>query len=695
MNRNIRRYCIWYFRGTCLKILCSDILHLSWLFFVSQIDKDVVMLMDDSTLAQYIPSYGDRIALFNFCRNQAPISKRKMGLFERLKKKMKLKRKTEEESEEETSNGEKETSSNEKEKGDHDKAPKTSRAVRRSTKRSVERGWIHNDGSDIKQVRAKQGGGTRKVVMDISGGYKEILKEGKGLFFPNGTSSKGHESEFTFDVWDFKQNPFTDHHISIGAIYDTVKLAKLRFYIATQPKPHSDEDASHNSAGKYDDPILQGQDDLTEVSDSQSPSLVFSHSDEDQDQVSIPPPTTTDGSTATNHPVNTDFLVVSESSFLLTEALQEDVVLQNYVVVSDPEITFGPQPDAETDLDDTLIYDPQTPDYTAQTKRITIHHSNSFSDMIEAFSDPDILTRPLEVKRILPDNKEEVGVGLGVFRDVLSAFWMDFYDRCTLGTTMKVPFIRHDFKAVTWKAIGRIFVRGFQDCHYLPIKLAPAFVEEMLFGAVYSDLTESFLQFVSCQDREILKQALEDFSSADLGDLVETLGNYECRRKISEENLPTILTEIAHKELVQKPMFVIDCWRDIVRPRISFKMDYEQLATLYDDLKATTKKVLRLLRFPADMTAKQKEVEQHLRRYIRELEEEKLSKFLRFCTGSNLIVSDSINVEFTAMSDFTRRPVAHTCGMFLELPDSYESFPEFRTEFNEILKSNVWVMDVI
>ena len=107
------------------------------------------------------------------------------------------------ESDEEAHNREKETEDNEK-------MPKTSTPVKRQTKRSVEIGWIHKEDSEAKQVKAKQGGGTRKVVMDISDGYNEILKEWKNLFFPNGISSKGHESD-TFDVWDFKQNPFTDH----------------------------------------------------------------------------------------------------------------------------------------------------------------------------------------------------------------------------------------------------------------------------------------------------------------------------------------------------------------------------------------------------------------------------------------------------------------------------------------------------
>lgn len=146
---------------------------------------------------------------------------------------------------------------------------------------------------------------------------------------------------------------------------------------------------------------------------------------------------------------------------------------------------------------------------------------------------------------------------------------------------MKVPFIRHDFKADTWRAIGLIFMRGYQDFHYLPIKLAPPFVEEMLFGTVYTDLIDIFLQNVSCQEREILREALQDFSSVEPDDLLEVLDNYECRRRASADTLPEILMEISHKELVQRPMFVIDCWREIIKPQLS--LNYEKLTKMYAD----------------------------------------------------------------------------------------------------------------
>lgn len=85
----------------------------------------------------------------------------------------------------------------------------------------------------------------------------------------------------------------------------------------------------------------------------------------------------------------------------------------------------------------------------------------------------------------------------------------------------------------------------------------------------------------------------------------------------------------------------------------------------------------------------------HLKRLIRELDENKLKNFLRFCTGSDLLVTDSILVEFQEMTNFTQRSVGHTCGKVLQIADNYENFPDFHSEFNAVLESNVWVMDIV
>lgn len=75
----------------------------------------------------------------------------------------------------------------------------------------------------------------------------------------------------------------------------------------------------------------------------------------------------------------------------------------------------------------------------------------------------------------------------------------------------------------------------------------------------------------------------------------------------------------------------------------------------------TTQKVIKLLKFPETMTMEEMEVSNHLRLFVRELDEENLKYFLRFSTGSDL------DVAFVVQSDFARRPVAHTCSCLLEL----------------------------
>ncbi|OCT55900.1 hypothetical protein XELAEV_18001278mg, partial [Xenopus laevis] len=83
------------------------------------------------------------------------------------------------------------------------------------------------------------------------------------------------------------------------------------------------------------------------------------------------------------------------------------------IVNSDDEITFAPIIGVE-DLNDTLLWLEPSPINSPATENfhvITIHYANCMKDMIDAFCDPDILTKTLDVRRILNDNTEEAGSG--------------------------------------------------------------------------------------------------------------------------------------------------------------------------------------------------------------------------------------------------------------------------------------------
>lgn len=153
---------------------------------LSQIDREVILLMEDAELAKHLPSYNDRIVLIDLCRHQTPSVKRKQCLLEKLREKMKLRREgNKDEKVSQTSN-------------------KKASSKAESCIQNIEIGWLHKENKGIKHFRARQGGGTRTLQINVQAGYDDILKEGKALFFHSGVSTKGQESDFEFKVWDFK-----------------------------------------------------------------------------------------------------------------------------------------------------------------------------------------------------------------------------------------------------------------------------------------------------------------------------------------------------------------------------------------------------------------------------------------------------------------------------------------------------------
>ncbi|XP_060754238.1 uncharacterized protein LOC132865727 [Neoarius graeffei] len=422
-----------------------------------KIDKDVIRLMEDRELAKYISSYGDRLAVTNFCKNQTSAQRRKMGLFEKLRAKMQLQKE---------GHGNKPV----------DEVPKSTssqshpRRRGRQSHRKIEIGWLNREKGQagIKQMRAKQGGGTRMVDVNVECRMNTILEKGKELFFPNGMSTKGHEKQFNFEIWDYKHNPVNEN-VTVGLIYDTLCMNRLRFYIATFPKEDIETDYAMDSEDVIEDePVI-------EIADDNDAQLIHTYVlDLDHEIILGPSSGEYDGDNDDTEPF--EFPILQQPT--TADAFRDDelqLLPSVPLAASDPPLPSMPlsMPLAASGLQlaasDLLL--PSKP------KLIVIHHGNCLNEMISEFMDPAVLTQPLTIKRLLPDNTEEKAVGSGVLRDVFSSFWQEFYDRCTIGTDVKIPFIRHDYSSETWKAIGRVLVVGYKTCDYLPIKLALPLLE--------------------------------------------------------------------------------------------------------------------------------------------------------------------------------------------------------------------------
>lgn len=205
------------------------------------------------------------------------------------------------------------------------------------------------------------------------------------------------------------------------------------------------------------------------------------------------------------------------------------------VIEVDPEIVFNLDGALENegvvnDNDSTLPYEAATPFPSIQIHRGLM----SLIEMIGYFKDPAICDDSLSITRVLPNGETEKAEDSGgVLRDLLSEFWQLFYENCTLGRTVKVPTLRHDFGEEEWKSVARILVYGFRKTGYWPIQISKTFLSQCLLGHEtfqMEELMNDFYNFVSVPDKEIFVKACSNFSEIDMDDLIEALDSHECKK---------------------------------------------------------------------------------------------------------------------------------------------------------------------
>ena len=146
---------------------------------------------------------------------------------------------------------------------------------------------------------------------------------------------------------------------------------------------------------------------------------------------------------------------------------------------------------------------------------------------------------------------------------------------------------------------------------YFPILLPLPFLKEALYGTTYSNVTDCFMQYISKEERKILQLALESFESVDRDDLIDVLDAYDCHQIPCKETLAPLLMQLGHKALIQTPMFVIRCWRPILKC-LAGTLHPQRLVEMMEERIPTSKRVRALLKFPDEMTSLQNTVARHL-----------------------------------------------------------------------------------
>lgn len=196
-----------------------------------------------------------------------------------------------------------------------------------------------------------------------------------------------------------------------------------------------------------------------------------------------------------------------------------------------------------------------------------LRRSHLKDDVISLFKNPGSLSGISSFRIIDERGKLEEGVGSGVTRDVIATFWQQLFAATMVGDREKVPCIRHDFQKSEWTAIGRVLVFGFKKANYFPIGVSKAFVASCLFGEEGLDdefLLSSFRLYITSEERETYDDIRRGNSVNYDDDVLDFLGNYKTFTIPTKENINSILSELAHQELIQKPRYVAECWAPVL-----------------------------------------------------------------------------------------------------------------------------------
>ncbi|CAC5363096.1 unnamed protein product [Mytilus coruscus] len=372
--------------------------------------------------------------------------------------------------------------------------------------KKVSIGWLNYDvsASQFRQVKEKHGGSTRKFDFHKDEGKDEVLVKGKAVFFPGGVSKIGNMNEFELELRDFSHQLIKSND-TIEELYDKTGVSMLRFYLSTTPK---NKEATTKPSGL----------DTSDQSDNSLPDPKLSHDFSFASIDNIPP-------------------------------LPPIEIFESDHERSDPEIAFRTDNvPRENNNDVTLRYVPNTnpgnDNIPTTSATLKIHRGTlSMMEMICYFKDPTLMNSPVSIIRVLPNGEQENAEDTG-------------------GKTFKIPSLRHDFGYMEWKSVARIMMYGYKFSGYWPIQLAKTFMEQCIAPGdeiETKELMSDFYHFVSVPDREVFKKAVDDFSSVDIDELLDALETHECKARPTDINIKLILKEIAHKEIIQAPKYIIDC----------------------------------------------------------------------------------------------------------------------------------------
>ncbi|KTG34398.1 hypothetical protein cypCar_00035369 [Cyprinus carpio] len=333
------------------------------------------------------------------------------------------------------------------------------------------------------------------------------------------------------------------HDITVGGLYESVKLEILRFYLVSLGLEESEasledlETSDTPSEQQHDDCYITGEtylssDDEIQFGPVEDPDYTSDDTlsiDALQEEI---PSQSRDVTHVVTHQEEIPFQS-RDVKHVVTH--QEEIPSQSrdvtHVVTHQEEI-----PSQSRDVTHVVTHQEEIPSQSRDVthvvthqdsapKVLRLHRVNIIHDMIEQFKDASFVETRLSVLFV-----DECGIDAsGVARDAYSSFWEAFFLNCADGETDCAPALRPEYGKEEWEVVGRILLKGYQDHGFFPVKLSLAFAVCLFHGEnkVTPDmLIESFLRFFTPFEKDIISSVLEgrEYDMDDLLDILSRMG---------------------------------------------------------------------------------------------------------------------------------------------------------------------------
>lgn len=307
---------------------------------------------------------------------------------------------------------------------------------------------------------------------------------------------------------------------------------------------------------------------------------------------------------------------------------------------------------------------------------------------------------PIKVKFM---NEDGLDAG-GLRRDLFSAFWEQAsYGKVFDGSALLVPISHAHVAFDQFLTLAKILSHGYLVGGFLPTRIAFPVLAYILKGPSVTIpqniVLQSFCDYLCVVDRDSISQALKSTTFTDevRNSIISVLSRYDCRDVPTPSNLSKLLFSIANHEFKIKPFAVLSLMNtgipDGHRPFWD-SVRVDELYALCSSLSASPQRVLEKIQEPIFKNTNERRVFNYLLQYVGEMKVEEVKKFLRYVTGSTVLIKENLTISFNALSGLARRPIAHTCSYILELSHTYPTYVEFEQEFSSILNNQYcWPID--